>query len=427
MKLLFYNKGMDFLEKLAIMANYMHFEPAEELRARPAEQVPQAAQVAQAGCAAFTPVAEENTPPVGAALRENRPAYTSAIDQLPIHQAVMSGGKRIGLLKTLLTSACERDCYYCAFRAGRDFRRATFKPDEMAQAFMRLYQGRAVQGLFLSSGIAAGGLRTQDRLLATAEILRMKMGFKGYLHLKLMPGAEMAQVERAMQLADRVSINLEAPNTRRLSELAPHKTFLEELLRPLQWVEQIRRTQPARDGWKGRWPSTTTQFVVGGAGETDLELLDTTARLYSQLHLARAYYSGFAPVEGTPLENVPAVSPWREHRLYQASFLLHDYGFDLEELPFSAEGNLPLGRDPKLAWAEANLSQRPVEINRADLHELLRIPGVGPKGARAILAARRQGPLHDLAQLRAYGVQLGRAVPYVLVDGRRPAQQLALF
>ena len=379
----------------------MRLEPAEELRA----------PAGQASCPSFSPrSAIDPSPPAS---------------EPPIYHAVMPGGKRIALLKTLLTSACERDCYYCPFRAGRDYRRITFKPEEMAQTFVRLYQGRAVQGLFLSSGIAGGGIRTQDRLIATAEILRKKLGFTGYLHLKLMPGAEHAQVERAMQLADRVSLNLEAPNTRRLVQLAPHKTFMDELLQPLKWVEEIRRSQPGWKGWNGRWPSTTTQFVVGGAGETDLELLDTTARLYHQLRLARAYFSGFNPVEDTPLENLPAVSPWREHRLYQASFLLRDYGFDLEELPFSTEGNLPLARDPKLAWAETNLSHSPVEINRADLRELIRIPGIGPKGARAILDARRKGRLHELRELRAYGVQTGRAAPYVLLDGHRPPQQLA--
>ncbi len=399
---------MDAFEKLAQLGDFMRFEPAEEFR--PAVGKPPV----EVGCEAFTPDPSKLPAP-------------SSKGEFPIHQAVMPGGKRIALLKTLLTSACECDCYYCAFRAGRNFHRLTFKPDEMAQAFMRLYQGRVAQGLFLSSGVAGGGIRTQDRLIATAEILRMKLGFKGYLHLKLMPGSEQAQVERAMQLADRVSVNLEAPNTRRLVQLAPHKTFMEELLRPMQWVDQIRRSQPATSAWNGRWPSITTQFVVGGAGESDLELLDTTSRLYSQLGLARAYFSGFAPVTDTPLENLPAVNPWREHRLYQTSFLLRDYGFDLEELPFTGEGNLPLARDPKLAWAEANLSHQPIEVNRADLRELMRIPGIGPKGARAILQARRKYRLHELGELRAYGVQVGRAAPYVLLDGRRPPQQLTLF
>jgi predicted DNA-binding helix-hairpin-helix protein len=346
---------------------------------------------------------------------------------LGIFQAAMPGGKRAPLLKTLLTSACERDCFYCPFRAGRDYRRATFKPEEMASVFHQMHRGGLVQGLFLSSGIAGGGMRTQDRLLDTAEVLRRKHNFAGYLHLKIMPGAERDQVLRAMQLADRISINLEAPNTERLGRLAPHKAFLEELLKPLQWAEEIRRSQPGHQGWKGRWPSTVTQYVVGGAGENDLEILSTTAYLTRQLRLARTYFSAFSPVPDTPLENLAPENPWREHRLYQASFLFRDYGFDLEDMPFDAGGNLPLGADPKLAWAQANLAETPVEVNRAERRDLLRVPGIGLKGAEAILAARRRGRLRDLGDLQKIGVLAARAAPYVLLDGRRPPLQLALL
>ena len=238
------------------------------------------------------------------------------------------------ILKTLITSACEKNCTYCAFRAGRDFKRETFTPDDMAQMTLELTQKNFIQGAFLSSGVAGGGVRTQDKLIDAAEILRHKMGYRGYIHLKIMPGAERAQVERALQLADRVSINLEAPNTPRLLKLAPMKQSMEALLQPLRWVDEIRRSQPPTHAWKGRWPSTTTQFVAGGSGENDLELLETTFFLTRQLHLSRVYFSGFSPVIGTPLENQPAISPWREHRLYQASFLIRDYGFDMEDLPF---------------------------------------------------------------------------------------------
>ena len=247
------------------------------------------------------------------------------------------------------------------------------------------------------------------------------------MHLKIMPGAEKAQVERVMQLADRVSINLEAPNTERLTKLAPHKNFIEELFRPLKWVEEIRRSQPAYKGWNGRWPSTVTQFVAGGSDESDLELLTTTDWLMKNVHLKRAYFSAFHPIRDTPMENKAAVDPMREHRLYQASFLLRDYGFDLEEMPFKGDGNLPLSTDPKLAWAQQNLKERPLEINQAERRELLRIPGIGPKGADAILRARRTGKLRDLAALRKLGIVLPRVAPFVLLDGRRADTQLALF
>jgi predicted DNA-binding helix-hairpin-helix protein len=242
-----------------------------------------------------------------------------------------------------------------------------------------------------------------------------------------MPGAEQAQVERAMQLADRVSVNLEAPNTARLASLAPQKVFIEDLLRPLRWVEEIRKNQSSQKGWKGRWPSTTTQFVAGGAGENDLELLNTTFYLTRTLRLARVYYSGFKPVAGTPLENQPAINPWRQNRLYQASFLIRDYAFDLEDMPFNGAGELPLDVDPKLAWARAHLSETPLEINRADLHELLRIPGIGPQGARAILSARRANKIRSISDLKSLGVRTSRAIPFILLDGFQPARQLALF
>ena len=348
-------------------------------------------------------------------------------DQAFVHPAQLPNGKQILLLKTLLSSACERDCFYCPFRAGRDFRRATFKPEEFANLFAKLNQSRAAEGLFISSGLAGGGSRTQDKLLDTADILRNKLGFRGYIHLKIMPGAEKDQVYRAMQLADRVSVNLEAPNTDRLARLAPHKQFLDELLQPLKWVEEIRRSVPAYKGWNGRWPSSVTQFVAGGADESDLELLTTTEWLHKNVRLSRAYFSAFSPIPDTPLENKAAVNPLREHRLYQASFLLRDYGFDLEELPFVDGGNLPLASDPKLAWARQNLSERPVEINRAEKRELMRVPGIGPKGAEAILKARREGCLRELSHLRKLGIAVQRAAPFVLVNGKRSIQQMRLF
>lgn len=371
--------------------------------------------------------AAEDTSAVGNIIACPAGKIAGAESDVLVHHAVLPNGGSIALLKTMLTSACERNCNYCAFRAGRDFRRETVTPDEMAATFVQLQRAGVAEGLFLSSGVAGGGVRTQDRLLDTAEILRLKLGFKGYLHLKIMPGAEKAQVERAMQLADRVSVNLEAPNTARLQQLAPRKVFLEELLQPLRWVEEIRRTRPPHLGWKGRWPSSTTQFVAGGAGENDLELLTTTAYLHNRVGLARAYFSGFHPVPDTPLENQPAIHPWRQNRLYQASFLLRDYGFDLEELPFAGDGNLPLEVDPKLAWAREHLSEAPLEINHADRAELLRVPGIGTHGARAILQARRLAHLRSLEDLKSLGVVASRAAPFILLDGHRPPVQMALF
>jgi predicted DNA-binding helix-hairpin-helix protein len=389
---------METADKLKLTATQMHLEPAEEVGTK----------VAPCG---------QVIPP------DDLPAKKSS---LGIFQASV-GGKSVPILKTLLTSACERDCYYCPFRAGRNYRRTTFKPEEMAKTVSDMNRAGLINGLFLSSGIIKGGMRTQDKLIETAEILRKKHQFKGYLHLKIMPGAEEAQVERAMQLVDRLSINLEAPNEKRLATLAPKKEFFEELLRPLQWVEQIRRSQAGRKGWNGRWPSTVTQFVVGAAGESDLELLQMAEYLYKELRLGRTYFSAFSPNVNTPLENLPAESPLRQHRLYQASFLFRDYGFDLEEMPFNQLGNLPLDEDPKMAWAQAELLENPIEVNRASREELLRVPGIGPKSAQVIVQERRHNKLRDLQDLRAIGVQTKRLEQFVLVDGKRPLRQLRLF
>jgi len=376
---------MDALEKLKFLSSQMHLEPAED---------------------AHCPQLEE-----------------AGKHRVYISQAVVNGSRRINLLKSLLTTACERNCFYCPFRAGRNTRRETFKPEEYARTFMDLHRAGLVEGAFISSGIINGGLSTQDKLLDTADILRNKLGFKGYLHLKIMPGVQLAQVERAMQLADRISINLEAPNQERLARLAPRKDFMEELLQPIRWAWEIRRSQPPHLGWNGHWPSVVTQFVVGGAGESDLELLSTTENLYSRFGLRRAYFSAFSPIRNTPLEGLPPESPQREHRLYQASFLLRDYAFNLEDLPFDSNGDLPRHTDPKQAWAEVHLKASPVEINRATREQLLRVPGIGPVSARAILEARRKNRIKDLNDLRRLGIHTARLAPFVLLNGKRPAYQ----
>lgn len=348
-------------------------------------------------------------------------------DDLPIYRAALPNGKRVPILKTLLTSVCENNCSYCFSRAGRDCERHTFKPDELAKTYMQIYEAGIVRGVFLSSGIYDGGIKTQDRLLATAEILRKKHQYNGYMHLKIMPGAEKAQVERSMELADRLSINLEAPTSHRLATLAPQKTMIEELLAPLQWVNDLRRYDSMGKGWHDRWPSSTTQFVVGAGEETDLELLRMSEYLFSHLMLARVYYSSFKPIIGTPLENKPAENVWRRHRLYQASFLLKQYPFSLEDIPIDQSGNLSLEVDPKLAWARTHLIETPVEVNRACLHELMRIPGIGERGANSIIKIRREGRIIDANQLSGKGIHLTRAVPFILINGRRPVHQLSLW
>lgn len=405
---MFYNWGMNALVKLQDIAVHMDLEPAEEFRLQPP---PAKTVTAVAPCG--EPLTPRGLPPKK--------------DSIGIHEAVRPDGKPMRLMKTMLTSACERNCFYCPFRAGRNYRRQTFKPEEMAKTFSDMVRAGAVDGLFLSSGIIKGGMTTQDKLIDTADILRHKYNFQGYLHLKVMPGAEKDQVRRAMQLADRLSVNLEGANDKRLYQLAPKKEFVTELLRPLRWMEEIRQNEPQQLGWHGRWPSSVTQFVVGGVGESDLELLTTTEFLHKQLQLRRVYFSAFSPVKDTPMENLPAENPLRQHRLYQTAFLFRDYGFDLEEMAFDQNGNLPLEIDPKLAWAKVNLRDNPVELNRADKEELLRVPGIGPKHAQNITNARRQGTLKEVTDLQKIGVSTKRMKPYVLLDGKRPSYQLPLF
>lgn len=344
-----------------------------------------------------------------------------------VSKAQLPNGKQIKLLKTLLSSACERNCNYCPFRAGRNMRRDTISPDDMARVFMSMYHAGIVQGLFLSSGVLNGSTTTQDKIIATAEILRNKYQYSEYLHLKIMPGAQPTQIEQAMRLANRVSINLEAPNEHRLKSLAPSKEFINELIQPIRWVQSIRREQPNHFCYTGRWPSVTTQFVVGAVGESDLEILSTTDYLHREVNLARAYFSAFNPVSETPLENNPATNPKRQHRLYQASYLLRDYGYLLEELPFEAHGDLPLDVDPKTVWANKYLTHNPVEINEANRHELLRIPGIGIKGVSAILKSRRIHKLCSPEDLFKIGIPPKRVLPYILINGRKPVQQLQFW
>ena len=409
---------MDTLIKLEEIALNMHLEPAEETGMKPAPEVAPCGQVVTPQ---HSTAAAGNPPQIRRS--QNAAAKQAA---LGITQAVMPGGKTMPMLKTLLTSACERNCFYCPFRAGRNYRRHTFQPAELANSFMQMYRAGMVQGLFLSSGIIKGSVATQDRLLETAEILRSKHQFKGYLHLKVMPGAEEAQLRQAMRLADRLSVNLEAPNDKRLALLAPRKQFFAELVRPLQIIDHIRQEEPGHLGWNGRWPSIVTQFVVGAVGETDVEILAATEYLTRQLRLQRAYFSMFSPIPDTPLENLPPAHPQRKVRLYQTSFLFRDYAFSLEELPFDAQGNLPLDIDPKLAWAQAHLQHAPVELNQAEPQQLLRVPGIGPKSSQVILNARQRGRLKELHHLQQLGISTRRLAPFVLLDGKRPSYQLPL-
>lgn len=359
--------------------------------------------------------------PAGDSPQSEKPYQSRSLAECISHVQTPTGAKPI--LKTMVTTACEKNCYYCPFRAGRgQMRRTSFKPDELAQVFDDMQRAKLVDGLFLSSGIIKGGVTTQDKIIDTVEIIRKKHQYRGYIHLKIMPGAERDQILRAMQLADRISINLEGPTPERLNALAPKKDFSAELLQMLQWAGEIKRSTPRK------LASLVTQFVVGAVGDTDLELLSISDKLYREVGLTRAYYSAFHPILHTPFENLPAVVPQREHRLYQSSFLLRDYGWDVEDLPFVDSGNLRLDVDPKRAWADLHLIHAPVDLVHAEREALLRVPGIGPQGADSIIKARRRGKLRDVSDLRKLGIRAPeQMIPYVLFDGRRPPQQMKLF
>ena len=367
--------------------------------------------------AAFEPVGDQPQQE-----RRHAPYQSHSLEECITNVSTPTGKRKI--LKAMVTTACQMNCHYCPFRAGRSkMKRLTFTPDELASGLDTLQQAGKVEGMFLSSGIIKGSVTTQDKIIDTVEIIRTRYNYPGYIHLKIMPGAEYDQLYRAMQLANRVSVNLEGPTQERLDALAPKKDFQHELLHMLQLAEQIRRTHPDE-----KLAGTVTQFVVGAVGDTDQELLALSNRLYRHYGLTRAYYSGFSPVIQTPFENLPATDPLREHRLYQASFLLRDYGWKVEDLPFLSDGNLQLQLDPKRAWAERYLRDAPIEIMTARRDQLLRIPGIGPVGADAILKARRQGHLTDLTHLRQLNIRaVEQVAPYILLNGRRPVTQMSLF
>ncbi len=340
-----------------------------------------------------------------------------------IYPAALPDGKRVRVLKVLMTNVCDRNCYYCGVRASRDVPRTSFTPDELARAFDRMHRADLVDGIFLSSGVCTGPGPTMDRMIACVELIRTTYSFSGYVHLKLLPGASEAHIERALQLAHRVSVNLEAPNPQRLAAIAPRKDFFHELAQPMRIAKRLIDDSGGRLAPAGQ----TTQFVVGAAGEPDQEILSTTARLYRELDLRRAYFSAFQPVPGTPLDGREPTPGWREHRLYQADWLLRFYGFAYEDLIFDAGGNLPRRADPKLMYAQAHPELFPVEVNRASQEELLRVPGLGPRSAGRILRWRRQGALRELADLRKAGVVVDRAASFVLLDGKHPPHQLPLW
>jgi len=328
-----------------------------------------------------------------------------------IYPAAGERGECVNLFKVLQTNLCENNCFYCVNRKDRGCPRVEFAPQELASLFLEYYKKGWVKGLFLSSAVNVSPNASQEKMLETLRILRHQHNYRGYIHCKILPGVESGLIEATGNLANRLSLNLEAPNQSCLSILSPDKNFHQELLGGLKKIAHFNHTHPLKAG-------VTTQLVVGAAEDNDREILSLSEKLYRDYDLRRVYYSAFSPVEDTPLENFRPCPPLREFRLYQADFLLRKYNFTADELIFDRKGNLYLDKDPKLAWALNNIERFPVEINKASFEELLRVPGIGRISAKRIIHLRKTTKLKELEQLKKLGVVAKKARRFVAVDGK---------
>jgi putative DNA modification/repair radical SAM protein len=331
-----------------------------------------------------------------------------------IYRAALPGGERVPLLKVLLTNICVNDCAYCVNQVGRDIPRCSFQSEELAKLFMELHARRLVQGLFLSSGIGPDASRTMESMIKVVEILRQRYRFRGYIHLKILPGASFDCVEAGCQLASRVSVNIEAPTVHHLARLSRQKDLHHGILERMRWVKKL----VAKD--EKLVPSgQTTQFVVGAAGETDRDILRATQALYGDIGLRRVYFSAFHPIKNSPLEGLQPTPALREHRLYQTDWLLRVYGFSFSEmeLALGKDDNLPLGKDPKLLMAQQQPWLFPVDVNRAGYKELIRVPGIGPASAKRIIEARQEHSIFSVQQLKKMRIVTSRAIPFIWFKG----------
>jgi len=332
-------------------------------------------------------------------------------------------GRCISLLKILFTNECVFDCKYCINRCSNDVPRASFTPEEVCTLTMEFYRRNYIEGLFLSSGILHNPSYTMELLYQTLYKLRKEYQFQGYIHVKAIPGAPQELIDRTGLLADRMSINLELPTTESLKKLAPHKSRrtilgpmrqiqnrMEENKQELMLYKQTPRFVPA---------GQSTQMIIGATPENDFEIMSVAESLYQKFQLKRVFYSAFVQVnEDAALPALPGGPPLlREHRLYQADWLLRFYGFQASELLSETHPNFNVFLDPKCDWALAHLERFPVEVERADYMTLLRVPGIGVKSAQRIVKARRYGALR-FEDLKKMGVVLKRALYFITCGGR---------
>ncbi|HOW43470.1 MAG TPA: radical SAM protein [Candidatus Omnitrophota bacterium] len=308
-----------------------------------------------------------------------------------IYPVVLPNGGTTYLLKTLLSNECVNNCTYCPLRAGAPADRCSLSPEELARTFFSYYGAGRVSGLFLSSGVNKDPDATMERINQTALILR-RSRFKGYIHLKIIPGASQGAIRQSLALASAVSLNIETPTAENFKYLSTSKDYQRDILQPLEFISRLRARGSAYSRIK-----QTTQFVVGASRETDKEIVGSSWKLYKELGLNRIYFSAYQrgagspglPGERSPVSNNALLT--REHRLYQVDWLIRKYGFKAEEIPFDPSGNLSLETDPKEMWARRHPEFFPVNINKDEESRLLRVPGLGQVQVGRILCMRKEG------------------------------------
>ncbi|MBN2036254.1 MAG: helix-hairpin-helix domain-containing protein [Chitinispirillaceae bacterium] len=321
------------------------------------------------------------------------------------------------ILKTLISNVCVNDCGYCPYRSTMDVPRCTIDPGSMARLFLEYVRIKKVFGLFLSSGVAGSPDHSMTLLNDTAAILRKRYKYRGYIHLKVLPGATDAAVEESLSLANTVSLNIETPGKHHIRKLSSKKDFENDIIQPLKMISRM-----TGKGMRYERVKTTTQFIVGASDETDREIVTYTLGLYKRLHVQRVYFSAYQRGNGDaaiPGETARVRredgSFMREHRIYQADFLFRKYGFQLNDFIFDNHGDFFLDKDPKQVWAERHGEFFPVRINAASKDALLRVPGIGPITARTILKQRKQGRVCTWEQIGVSGRALEKIKRYAVM------------